>query len=69
MKLTEDSLRQVFSLFIWDDKSEYLTIEHLKKLNSVYNDDELQELINATNSQNSGKVSFEDFYKIITTKV
>ena len=69
LKLTEESLRQVFSLFIGDDKGEYLTIDHLKKLNSVYNDDELQELINATNSQNSGKVSFEDFYKIITTKV
>ena len=69
MNLTEDSLRQVFTLFIGDDKGEYLTIDHLKKLNSVYNDDELKELIDATDSQHSGKVSFEDFYKMITTKV
>ena len=69
MKLSEDTLRQVFSLFIGNEKDDCLTIDHLKKLNSVYNDEELKELIDATDSTHSGKVSFEDFYKMINTKV
>ena len=69
INLTEESLRQVFSTFIGDEKGDCLTIEHLKKLNSVYSEDELKELIDATDSTHSGKVSFEDFYKMITTKV
>ena len=59
----------MFSTFIGDEKGDCLTIEHLKKLNSVYSEDELKELIDATDSTHSGKVSFEDFYKMITTKV
>ena len=69
MKLSEDTLRQVFSLFIGNEKDDCLTIDHLKKLNSAYNDEELKELIDATDSTHSGKVSFEDFYKMINTKV
>ena len=69
MKLSEDTLRQVFSLFLGNEKDDFLTVEHLKKLNSVYNEEELKELIDATDSTHSGKVSFEDFYKIINTKV
>ena len=69
MKLSEDTLRQVFSLFLGNEKDDFLTVEHLKKLNSVYNEVELKELIDATDSTHSGKVSFEDFYKIINTKV
>ena len=69
IKLSEDVLRQVFSKFIGDDNGDCITIENLKKLNSVYSDEELQELIDATDSTHSGKVNFEDFYKMITTKV
>ena len=69
MKLSEDTLRQVFSLFLGNEKDDFLTVEHLKKLNSVYNEVELKELIDATDSTHSGKVSFEDFYKMINTKV
>ena len=69
MKLSEEALRQVFALFIGDEQNDCLTINHLKKLNSIYNEDELKELIDATDSTHTGKVSFEDFYKMITTKV
>ena len=69
MKLSEEALRQVFSLFIGDEQNDCLTINHLKKFNSIYNVDELKELIDATDSTHTGKVSFEDFYKMITTKV
>ena len=69
MKLTEEALRQVFTLFIGNNKDDALTLDHLKKLNSVYNEAELKELIDLTDSTHSGKVNFEDFYKMITTKV
>ena len=69
MNFSEEALRQVFSIFIGDAQGDCLTMEHLRKLNSVYSDDELKELIDATDSTHSGKVSFEDFYKMITTKV
>ena len=69
LQLSEDALRQVFALFIGNDQEDSLTIEHLKKLGSVYNEEQLQELIDATDSTHSGKVSFEDFYKMIMTKV
>ena len=69
MKLTEEALRQVFTLFIGNNKDDALTLDHLKKLNSVYNEAELKELIDLTDSAHSGKVNFEDFYKMITTKV
>ena len=69
MKLSEEALRQVFDLFLGDDEGDVLTIDHLKKLNSAYSEEQLQELIDGTDSKHSGKVSFEDFYKMITTKV
>ena len=69
LKLSEQVLRQVFSKIIGDDNADYITIENLKKLNSVYSDKELQELIDSTDSTHTGKVNFEDFYKMITTKV
>ena len=69
IKLSEDVLKQVFSKFIGDDNGDCITIENLKRLNSVYSDEELQELIDATDSTHSGKVNFEDFYKMITTKL
>ena len=65
LQLTEE----VFALFIGNDQEDSLTIEHLKKLGSVYNEQQLQELIDATDSTHTGKVSFEDFYKMIMTKV
>ena len=69
MNLTEDTLRQVFSMFIGEEQEDCLTLEHLKKLNSVYSEDELKELIDSTDTTHTGKVSFGDFYKMITTKV
>ena len=68
LKLSEETLRQVFGKIVENDK-DYITLDDLKKLNSVYNEDELKELIDNTDSTHSGKVNFEDFYKIITTKI
>ena len=66
LKISEETLRQVFGMIVENDK-DYITLNDLKKLNSVYTEDELKELIDNTDSTHSGKVNFEDFYKIITT--
>ena len=64
LKISEETLRQVFGMIVENDK-DYITLNDLKKLNSVYTEDELKELIDNTDSTHSGKVNFEDFYKII----
>ena len=68
LKISEETLRQVFGMIVENDK-DYITLNDLKKLNSVYTEDELKELIDNTDSTHSGKVNFEDFYKMITTKI
>ena len=68
LKISEETLRQVFGMIVENDK-DYITLNDLKKLNSVYTEDELKELIDNTDSTHSSKVNFEDFYKIITTKI
>ena len=68
LKISEETLRQVFGMIVENDK-DYITLNDLKKLKSVYTEDELKELIDNTDSTHSGKVNFEDFYKIITTKI
>ena len=68
LKISEETLRQVFGMIVENDK-DYITLNDLKKLNCVYTEDELKELIDNTDSTHSGKVNFEDFYKIITTKI
>ena len=68
VKLSEETLRQVFEMIVGKE-GEFITLDDLKKLNSVYNEQELKELIDSTDSTHSGKVNFEDFYKMITTKI
>ena len=68
LKLSEETLRQVFEMIVGNE-GEFITLDDLKKLNSVYNEQELKELIDNTDSTHSGKVNFEDFYKMITTKI
>ena len=67
LKLSEETLRKVFEMIAGE--GEFITFEELKKINKVYSDDELKELIEGTDSTHTGKVNFEDFYNIITTKV
>ena len=69
IKLTEETLRQVFAMIIGNNEGDFINLEMLKKIKSVYNEDELKELIDSTDSSHSGKVNFEDFYKMIMTKV
>ena len=56
-------------MIIGNDQDDFITLESLKKLKSVYSEEELKELIDSTDSTHSGKVNFEDFYKMIMTKI
>ena len=66
---SEETLRRIYNMYINENKEDTLNLENLKKLNSIYNEKELQEIIEGTNSNNSGKINFEDFCNIITTKL
>ena len=73
-KDTREDLEKVFRLFIGDDdKADKIELKHLrrvaKELNENMSDDELQEMINRADTDNDGKVSFEEFYAIMTKKI
>ena len=52
VKLSEETLRQVFEMIVGNE-GEFITLDDLKKLNSVYNEQELKELINKKIQTNS----------------
>ena len=72
-KDTREDLKKVFDLFIGDDSSTMIELKHLKRvakeLNENMSDDELQEMINRADLDKDGKVSFEEFYTIMTKKI
>ena len=69
IQFSEETLRQVFGMIIGNEEGDFITLESLKKLQTIYSEEELKELIESTDSSHSGKVNFEDFYKMIMTKV
>ena len=69
IKISEETLRQVFGMIIPNEEEDFITVEHLKKVKNVFSDEELKELIDSTDSTHSGKVNYEDFCKVIMTKV
>ena len=62
-----------FELFIGDDNTDKIDIRHLKRvckeLNENMSDEELNEMIVRADSDRDGKVTFEDFYAIMTKKI
>ena len=72
-KDTREDLEKVFELFIGDDNTDKIDIRHLKRvckeLNENMSDDELNEMIVRADSDRDGKVTFEDFYAIMTKKI
>jgi centrin-1 len=68
---TRDEIQQIFKLFDVD-KTGYINIKNLKKiskdLGETVSDDDLLELIRKGDSDGDGRVSFDDFYNIMTTK-
>ena len=72
-KDTREDLEKVFELFIGDDNTDKIDIKHLKRvckeLNENMSDEELNEMIVRADSDRDGKVTFEDFYAIMTKKI
>lgn len=68
---TTDDIRKVFKLFD-EDGNGFLTIYDLKRitkeLGEEMEDSELNEMIERGDSDGDGKVSFEDFYQVMTKK-
>ena len=72
-KDTREDLEKVFELFLGDDDADKIDIRHLKRvckeLNENMSDDELNEMIVRADTDRDGKVSFEEFYAIMTKKI
>ena len=72
-KDTPEDLKKVFDLFIGDDNADKIEFKHLKRvakeINENMTDDELNEMIVRADTDKDGKVSFEEFYAIMTRKI
>lgn len=72
-KDTREDLEKVFNLFLGDDAGDKIEMKHLKRvckeLNENMTDDELTEMITRADLDRDGKVSFEEFYTIMTKKI
>ena len=70
---SREDLMKVYELFLGDDGDEMIDIRTLKRvakeLNENVKDDELNEMIVRADLDKDGKVSFEEFYTIITKKI
>ena len=70
-KNTKDDLERVFKLFD-DDRTDEITMSNLKRvakeLGEDIMDDELKEIIQRADLDGDGKLTFEDFYGVMTKK-
>ena len=68
---TKEGVRRIFNLFVDDEKAEYIPLESLKKvakeLGDKMSEDDLKDMIECA-TKNEGKLSFDDFYYIISKK-
>ena len=66
--MNEDEIRQVFDIFKFDG-ADYITTVSLKRvmttLGEKLTNEEINAMIKAADSDNDGKVYFEDFKKMI----
>ena len=71
-KDTPEHLRKVFNLFIGDDNANKIELKYLKRvekeLGENISDDELNEMLIRADTDKDGKVSFDEFYTIMTKK-
>ena len=68
-KESKEGVRRIFDLFVDDPNAEYIPLESLKKiakeLGDKSSDDELKDMIESA-SKNNGKLTFDEFYYIIS---
>lgn len=69
---TREELGRVFKLFDPKD-TEYISLETLKKISQEVgdnlSDEELKDVLARCDVDKSGKLTFDDFYAVITTKL
>ena len=68
---TKDDLKRVFNLFD-DDRSGEIKVEHLKRvareLGEEISEEELKEIVQRADLDGDSKLTFEDFYNVMTRK-
>ena len=68
---SKEGVRRIFDLFVDDEKAEYIPLESLKiiakELGEKMSEDFLKDMIECA-TKNEGKLSFDDFYYIISKK-
>ena len=70
---TKEDLERVFTYFLGDDKGDKIDINHLRDvcelLGEKLSDEELEEMIFRADTDKDGKVSFDEYYNIMTYKI
>ena len=70
---TKEDLERVYTYFLGDDKGDKIDINHLRDvcelLGEKLSDEELEEMIFRADTDKDGKVSFEEYYNIMTYKI
>ena len=70
---TKEDLERVYTYFLGDDKGDKIDINHLRDvcelLGEKLSDEELEEMIFRADVDKDGKVSFEEYYNIMTYKI
>ena len=70
---TKEDLERVFTYFLGDDKGDKIDINHLRDvcelLGEKLSDEELEEMIFRADVDKDGKVSFDEYYNIMTYKI
>lgn len=70
---TKENLKKVFDLMIGNEGGEFVELRHFKRLSEMFkdglSDEDLQDLIDRGDTDKDGKLSFEEFYAVMTKKV
>ena len=70
---TKEDLERVYTYFLGDDKGDKIDINHLRDvcelLGEKLSDEELEEMIFRADTDKDGKVSFDEYYNIMTYKI
>ena len=61
-----NELQKVFCLFLGDENVDKIEYRHIKRECPELSDDEIIEMISKVDEDKDGKVTFEEFYKIVT---
>ena len=61
-----NDLQKVFCLFLGDENVDKIELRYLKKECPILTEEEIKEMIERVDEDKDGKVTFEEFHKIVT---